>query len=63
MLKRPVLSSFREAFIYGFTWEDPYEDMRRMQLTKEDSVMLITSAGDNALHVNCLLYVPAFYRF
>jgi betaine lipid synthase len=30
--------------------EDPVEDMKHLQLTKEDSILVITSAGDNALH-------------
>ena len=38
------------SFIYGFTWEDPEDDMRRMKIGKNDTVMCITSAGDNALH-------------
>ena len=38
------------SFIYGFTWEDPQDDMKRMKIGKNDTVMCITSAGDNALH-------------
>lgn len=30
--------------------EDPFEDMRYLNLTKDDSMLIITSAGDNALH-------------
>lgn len=30
--------------------EDPMEDMRHLQLSKNDSILVITSAGDNALH-------------
>lgn len=45
----PDFASFR-SFIYGFTWEDPYVDMAHLGLTKNDSVLCITSAGDNALH-------------
>lgn len=30
--------------------EDPFEDMKVLQLTSEDSMLVITSAGDNALH-------------
>jgi len=30
--------------------EDPFEDMKYLELTKDDSVFVITSAGDNALH-------------
>jgi betaine lipid synthase len=45
----PDFASFR-SFIYGFTWEDPYVDMQHLELTKDDSILCITSAGDNALH-------------
>lgn len=45
----PVHKEFR-TFIYSFTWEDPMEDMRHLQLSSEDSMLVITSAGDNALH-------------
>ncbi|UZJ51198.1 hypothetical protein CBS101457_000518 [Exobasidium rhododendri] len=45
----PEFASFR-SFIYGFTWEDPYVDMQYFNIGKEDSVLCITSAGDNALH-------------
>ena len=30
--------------------EDPFEDMRHLNLTSDDSMLVITSAGDNALH-------------
>ncbi|KAM0746256.1 hypothetical protein T439DRAFT_360574 [Meredithblackwellia eburnea MCA 4105] len=45
----PVHKEFR-TWIYGFTWEDPAVDMQHLGLTKDDSVLCITSAGDNALH-------------
>ncbi|ORY85942.1 hypothetical protein BCR35DRAFT_302535 [Leucosporidium creatinivorum] len=45
----PVHKEFR-TWIYGFTWEDPAVDMQHLGLTSEDSVLCITSAGDNALH-------------
>lgn len=45
----PVHKEFR-TFIYSFTWEDPEEDMRHLDLSSEDSMLVITSAGDNALH-------------
>lgn len=38
------------SWIYGFTWEDPVDDMHRMKIAKTDTVLCITSAGDNALH-------------
>ncbi|KAF8210145.1 hypothetical protein K438DRAFT_1903773 [Mycena galopus ATCC 62051] len=47
--EQPVHKEFR-TFIYSFTWEDPSEDMRHLQLSSKDSMFVITSAGDNALH-------------
>ena len=38
------------TWIYGYTWEDPHDDMLKMKISKKDTVMCITSAGDNALH-------------
>ncbi|OBZ83963.1 hypothetical protein A0J61_07983, partial [Choanephora cucurbitarum] len=37
------------SYIYAFTWEDPRVDLEYLQLTKEDVMFVITSAGDNAL--------------
>lgn len=48
-----VDNKFSEMFrtwIYGFTWEDPYVDVEHMKIKNTDSVLCITSAGDNALH-------------
>ncbi|KAJ7733754.1 hypothetical protein DFH07DRAFT_132329 [Mycena maculata] len=47
--EHPVHKEFR-TFIYSFTWEDPFEDMKHLQLSSKDSMFVITSAGDNALH-------------
>ncbi|KAJ7072413.1 hypothetical protein C8F01DRAFT_245474 [Mycena amicta] len=47
--EQPVHKEFR-TFIYSFTWEDPFEDMAHLQLSSKDSMLVITSAGDNALH-------------
>ena len=38
------------TWIYGFTWEDPHVDMQHLNLGHDDSILCITSAGDNALH-------------
>ncbi|GAA5964164.1 hypothetical protein JCM3765_005359 [Sporobolomyces pararoseus] len=38
------------TWIYGFTWEDPAVDMEHLRVTENDSILCITSAGDNALH-------------
>ncbi|CAO3702686.1 unnamed protein product [Rhizopus stolonifer] len=37
------------SYIYAFTWEDPRVDLEYLNLTKEDTMFVITSAGDNAL--------------
>ncbi|KAJ4468170.1 hypothetical protein J3R30DRAFT_3305702 [Lentinula aciculospora] len=47
--EHPVHKEFR-TFVYSFTWEDPYVDVKHLELAKHDSMFVITSAGDNALH-------------
>ncbi|KAG2064754.1 hypothetical protein BDR04DRAFT_1234922 [Suillus decipiens] len=47
--EQAVHQAFR-TFIYSFTWEDPEVDMKHLNLGPEDSMLVITSAGDNALH-------------
>ncbi|KAJ3925991.1 MAG: hypothetical protein NXY57DRAFT_1030425 [Lentinula lateritia] len=47
--EHPVHKEFR-TFVYSFTWEDPYVDVMHLELSKDDSMFVITSAGDNALH-------------
>ncbi|KAF7315360.1 hypothetical protein MIND_00050600 [Mycena indigotica] len=42
----PPFSSFH----YHVNSEDPFEDMKHLQLSSDDSMLVITSAGDNALH-------------
>ncbi|KAG0266620.1 hypothetical protein DFQ27_009627 [Actinomortierella ambigua] len=37
------------SYIYAFTWEDPRIDLSVLNLTKDDTMFVITSAGDNAL--------------
>lgn len=48
-LEEEIHSQFR-THVYGFTWEDPDVDVKTLKLTKDDSMLVITSAGDNALH-------------
>lgn len=43
-------SDMFRTWIYGFTWEDPYVDIEHLDLGPQDSILCITSAGDNALH-------------
>ncbi|CAG8572399.1 12315_t:CDS:2, partial [Cetraspora pellucida] len=37
------------TYIYAFTWEDPREDLKVLNLSEDDSMLVITSAGDNLL--------------
>lgn len=36
-------------YIYAFTWEDPREDQKILNISKDDVMLVISSAGDNAL--------------
>jgi betaine lipid synthase len=42
-------TQFKDEYIYAFTWEDARVDERILNLTSEDVVLAITSAGDNIL--------------
>ncbi|GAB5588324.1 hypothetical protein Unana1_03224 [Umbelopsis nana] len=44
----PCHTQFR-SYIYAFTWEDPRVDLEHLDLTENDTMFVITSAGDNAL--------------
>lgn len=44
----PCHTQFR-SYVYAFTWEDPRVDLQYMNLSKDDVMLVITSAGDNAL--------------
>ncbi|GAA5862038.1 hypothetical protein JCM8547_001566 [Rhodosporidiobolus lusitaniae] len=45
----PVHKEFR-TWIYSFTWEDPRVDMEHLNITSDDSILCITSGGENAMH-------------
>lgn len=45
----PFYDQFKNQYIYAFTWEDPREDAKILNLTKDDTVLAITSACDNIL--------------
>lgn len=45
----PQYHQFRNQYIYGFTWEDPREDHNILKFSSNDTVLAITSAGDNIL--------------
>ncbi|ORX59384.1 S-adenosyl-L-methionine-dependent methyltransferase [Hesseltinella vesiculosa] len=44
----PCHTQFR-SYIYAFTWEDPRVDLSYLNLSSDDVMFVITSAGDNAL--------------
>ncbi|WOO81404.1 uncharacterized protein LOC62_03G004932 [Vanrija pseudolonga] len=48
-LEEKIHQQFR-THIYGWTWEDPDVDVKRLGINKDDHVLAITSAGDNVLH-------------
>lgn len=45
----PKYNQFGDQYIYAFTWEDPREDIRILDMQPTDTVLAITSAGDNLL--------------
>lgn len=44
-----VYNDFKNQYIYAFTWEDPREDHKILKFNSNDTVLAITSAGDNIL--------------
>lgn len=46
---RPQYAQFKNQYVYAFTWEDPREDHNILNFTTDDTVLAITSAGDNVL--------------
>lgn len=56
--QKPVYRQFKDQYIYAFTWEDPREDDRILHFTKDDTVLAITSAGDNILSYASLSSPP-----
>ncbi|RKP28422.1 hypothetical protein METBISCDRAFT_20503 [Metschnikowia bicuspidata] len=55
----PLYRQFRNQYIYAFTWEDPREDHDILNFSSKDTVLAITSAGDNILAYACLPEPPA----
>ncbi|KAI3405814.2 hypothetical protein KGF56_001421 [Candida oxycetoniae] len=45
----PLYEQFKNQYIYAFTWEDPREDNKILKFSSNDTVLAITSAGDNIL--------------
>ena len=54
----PEYSQFKNSYIYAFTWEDPREDVNILNIQPEDTILAITSAGDNILHYATLPNPP-----
>ncbi|WWC92743.1 uncharacterized protein L201_007702 [Kwoniella dendrophila CBS 6074] len=48
-LEEKVHEQFR-THIYGWTWEDPAVDVKKLNINENDHILAITSAGDNVLH-------------
>ncbi|WVQ79348.1 hypothetical protein IAT38_001445 [Cryptococcus sp. DSM 104549] len=48
-LEEKIHEQFR-THIYGWTWEDPAVDVKKLGINKDDHILAITSAGDNVLH-------------
>ncbi|SCZ94604.1 BZ3500_MvSof-1268-A1-R1_Chr12-3g03992 [Microbotryum saponariae] len=49
-LAQQAVAKDRLRFVLILQWEDPAVDMKYLKPTKDDSILCITSAGDNALH-------------
>lgn len=47
-VERPEFRQF-STYIYAFTWEDPQRDLEVLDLKPDDSLLVITSGGDNVL--------------
>lgn len=55
---RPEYNQFNNQYIYAFTWEDPREDDNILHFSPDDTVLAITSAGDNILSYAALPNPP-----
>lgn len=54
----PRYTQFNDQYIYAFTWEDPREDHKILKFNGDETVLAITSAGDNILDYACLPNPP-----
>ena len=54
----PQYNQFKNEYIYAFTWEDPREDHKLLKFSDKDTVLAITSAGDNIVHYASLPNPP-----
>lgn len=51
-------NQFANQYIYAFTWEDPREDIEILDMKPSDTILAITSAGDNLLAYACMDQPP-----
>ena len=42
-------TQFNQDYLYAFTWEDPRVDQRLLRINDNDTILCLTSAGDNLL--------------
>ncbi|KAL8811401.1 MAG: hypothetical protein Q9200_001835 [Gallowayella weberi] len=42
-------TQFNQDYLYSFTWEDPRVDQRILQINDSDTILCLTSGGDNLL--------------
>ena len=42
-------TQFNNDYLYAFTWEDPRVDQRLLKIGEDDTLLCLTSAGDNLL--------------
>lgn len=42
-------TQFNQDYLYAFSWEDPRVDQRILQISDDDTILCLTSAGDNLL--------------
>lgn len=45
----PKHTQFNDEYIYAFNWEDPRVDHQLLNISEDDVILAITSAGDNIL--------------
>lgn len=55
---QPKYNQFAGQYIYAFTWEDPREDIKILNIKPTDTMLAITSAGDNILAYACMDNAP-----
>lgn len=49
-------TQFNRDYLYAFTWEDPRIDQRLLQIDDKDTILCLTSGGDNLLEYVATAY-------